>query len=215
MIEIIPAILTDDNAVLKSQLKQAEEFGAQTVQIDFTDGKFVDSKTLSPDELDAFAVSDNTLTLEAHLMVQNPERYFATLYSLGFNRVSAHMEAMEEPNRIIREMREYGMEIGFAINPKTPIEDIKAQMHDIDFVLLLSVTPGAQGRRFERETLNKIREIRKNDKDITIEIDGGIKKDNITDISLAGANRIVIGSGIWKSDNPKDEYESLNQLVAI
>ncbi len=219
MAEIIPAILTNDADEFKNQLNQVSVFGAKTAQIDFVDGTFTDGKTLMPDDIDAFVLSEANTILEAHLMTEQPERYFATLYTLGFGRIAVHLEAISSPNTIIREIREYGMELGFAINPETPLEDVEPYINNIDFVLFMTVVPGKQGNEFEDKVMDKIRseyshELKEKHKDVIIEVDGGINEDTIARVLDAGADRIVIGSGIWKADNPKAAYDRLSLLAS-
>lgn len=218
MIDIIPAILTDDPETFKQRLVDAEAFGARTAQVDFTDGKFVDSKTLLPDDLDAFVLGNSTLTLEAHLMVEHPEQYFATLYTLGFRRIAVHLEAITEPQEIIEEIREYGMELGFAINPETPLSSVEVFINDLDFILFMTVVPGEMGRPFEESVLEKINlehihNLKEKHHTVVIEVDGGVNKQTLPKVLTAGATRIVVGSAIWKEPNPNQAFTDLHEQI--
>lgn len=216
--EIIPAILTNNKDIFKTQLQQVAGFGAETVQIDFTDDKFVESKTLLPDEIDAFVLSNNDLVLEAHLMVENPEQYLPTLYTLGFTRVSAHIQTLHHPEQYIKDAKALDLEVGIAINPEIDLEEVEPYVNDLDFILFLTVVPGEQGHPFETQVLNKIHlehvhVLKKKHKDIIIEVDGSINKDTILSVIEAGAERAVIGSGIWTADDPKEAYKELKSLA--
>lgn len=212
--EIIPAILTNDEEIFKRQIEQSVAIGAKTVQVDFTDGKFVNSKTLIPDELDSFVISKSGLILEAHLMIENPEKFFATLYALGFKRIAPHFEALLDPAKALSIAHDYGLEIGLALNPETQLEKIESFIQQINFVLFLTVVPGEQGRSFETPVLDKITDFHSQYPDIPIEVDGGIKHDNIQTVANTGADRIVVGSGIWHSGNPQTAFNQLQTAAS-
>lgn len=213
MKEIIPAILTNDKEVFKEQLATVASFGAQTVQIDVMDGKFVPEKTILPEDIDAFILSNNSLTLEAHLMVENPTQYLTTLFTLGFTRVVAHFQALTDPQKYISDAKELGLEVGIAINPDVELSVLDEYIEDLDFILIMSVIPGAQGRAFEPIALEKIKHC-KEQCNLPIEVDGGVNNDTIAGVIEAGADRIAIGSGIWKSDDPTAAFTTFsNQIV--
>lgn len=218
MIEIIPAILTDKPDVFSLQLQEAINFGAETIQIDFTDGKFVPSHTLLPDDLDAIILSKNNLTLEAHLMTEDPEQYLNTLYTLGFKRVAVHIQALTNADTIIEAAHELGLEIGFALNPDVAVDHIEPYTDRLDFVLFLTVVPGEQGHPFEKEVLTKVHlehlhHIKRDHKELIIEVDGGVNEVNLKQVINAGAERIVVGSAIWQSLDPEKTYRKLKQIA--
>ena len=218
MPEIIPAILTDDKKVFKDQIKQSVAMGAKTVQVDFTDGKFVASQTLTPNELDSFVISQSGLILEAHLMVENPEQYYSTLYALGFKRVSPHFQTLTDPQKTIDIAHDLGLEIGIAINPGIKLNVLEPFIEQMDFVLFLTVIPGEQGHPFVEPVLKKIElehlhSLRHQHKEIVIEVDGGIKLDNIQSVADSGASRIVVGSGIWQYSNSLTAFDQLQQAI--
>ena len=216
MPEIIPAILTDDKQIFKEQVNKAVEFEAKTVQIDFTDGKFVSSKTLLPDELDSFVISRSGLIFEAHLMTEQPDQYFPTLYALGFQRIAAHYQALSEISQTIAKAKDLGVEFGLAINPEVELSKIEPFIEKLDFILFLTVVPGEQGHPFVESTLEKIHleylhQLKHKHKDVIIEVDGGVNLSNVKQVIKAGAERIVVGSGIWRADHPLIAYQKLLQ----
>lgn len=218
MIEIIPAILTSDTDEFKKTIAQIVNFEAHTAQIDFTDGKFVESKTLLPDDLDAFILSQSGLILEAHLMTEKPQQYFNTLFTLGFNRVALHYQTLDHPEEAIHEAHEFEFEVGLALNPEVDLQKVEPFISELDFLLFMTVVPGEMGHPFEEQVLQKIHlehmhGLKHQHKDIVIEVDGGVHAKNIQEVVNAGADRIVVGSGIWHADAPGEAYEDLRQLA--
>lgn len=216
MPEIIPAILTSDKGVFKEQVEQAAAFGAQTVQVDFTDGVFVSSKTLMPDDLDSFVMANSNLTFEAHLMAVNPEEHFATLYALGFKRIAVHYKSLKNIQQTIDLAKDLDVEFGMALNPEVGLEYVDEYIDQLDFILFLTVVPGEQGHPFVKQVLEKIHaeelhQLKHQHKNIMIEVDGGVKMDNIKAVAQAGAERIVVGSGIWQSPDPAEAFRRLTK----
>lgn len=214
MPEIIPAILTDSKDVFKTQVEQSADFGAQTVQVDFTDGVFVSSKTLLPDDLDSFVITNSDLVFEAHLMTTKPEQYFSTLYALGFKRIAVHFQALNNVQQTIDLAKDLDVEFGVAINPEVELSHIDPFLKQLDFILFLTVVPGEQGHTFEEEVLKKIKteqihQLQHEHKNIIIEVDGGVKLNNIKSVEEAGAERIVVGSAIWQASDPAVAYRLL------
>lgn len=204
--EIIPSILTNNQETFKKQYQAVKDFGAQTVQIDFVDGTFVEGKTLLPNDIDAFILSQNTaITLEAHLMVEKPEEYLMTLFTLGFTRVAAHYETLRDIDTFINNARSLGLEAGIALNPETDIDVLSSYVDSLDFALIMSVIPGAQGRPFENAAIEKISALKER-YSLPVEIDGGVNEQTIHDVKKAGTDRIVIGSAIWNAPNPEQTF---------
>ncbi len=213
MSQIVPAILTDDKDKFSYFVQKLKEFKCDWVQVDFADNKFVPHKTLLPDDIDAFVLTNLTQKLEAHLMTVEPVQYFMSLYQLGFQRVAMHWEAVSEDVDSVQTAKEYGLEIGLAINPETSIDEVKEAVDIFDYILFLSVTPGKQGGEFIPEVLNKIKEFKNMHPSKEVNIDGGVNATNIEEVAEAGVDKIIIGSGIWYSDDPLSAYNSLEKMI--
>jgi ribulose-phosphate 3-epimerase len=205
----VPAILTDNVEHLRSTLTQAEEF-TDYVQIDFMDGRFVPSKSVSPKEINGIGT---TLTCEAHIMVKKPGQYLRDLKSFGFRRIIFHYEADSHPRALIRRIKEQGMEAGMAINPETDISGLHDFVPELDAVLFLSVNPGFYGSAFIPTVLDKIRSFREVHSSIVIGIDGGVELDNLSRIQASGVNYACVGSRIFLSDAPAKSYEELERKL--
>lgn len=206
-VRIVPAILTDNVEHLRSTLTQAEEF-TDYVQIDFMDGRFVPSKSVSPKEINGIGT---TLTCEAHIMVKKPGQYLRDLKSFGFRRIIFHYEADSHPRALIRRIKEQGMEAGMAINPETDISGLHDFVPELDAVLFLSVNPGFYGSAFIPTVLDKIRSFREVHSSTVIGIDGGVELDNLSRIQASGVNYACVGSRIFLSDAPAKSYEELER----
>ncbi len=213
MPQVVPAILTDDKDKFSYFVQKLKEFKCDWVQIDFADNKFVPHKTLLPDDIDAFVLTNLTQKLEAHLMVEDPRQHFMSLYQLGFQRVAMHWEAVSGSVDDVHIAREYGLEVGLAINPETSIGAIKDVADVFDYILFLSVVPGKQGGEFISEVLDKIKEFKNIYPSKEVNIDGGVNATNIEKVAAVGVDKIVIGSGIWHSDDPLSAYNSLEKMI--
>ena len=209
MSRVVPAILTDDPKALEAMVRQAEAF-TRYVQLDIMDGLFVPSHSISYQHLSRLPMK---LDWEAHLMVQNPDKYLAGFKQAGARKVIFHYEATSSPREVISQARRLGLGVGLASNPDTPNSLILALTGIVDSVLFLSVHPGFYGSKFIPEVLDKIKELRHLCPGLEIGIDGGIKEDNIAAATRAGANDIFIGSAIFLQKNPAESYLKLNRLV--
>lgn len=214
MPNIIPAILTReaDEAVEKLKFLEAIPDIAE-VQIDFEDGQFVENTTVLPKGLPPLATR---LSLEAHLMVKNPESYFHDLEELGFKVVIIHYESFKSEQELASaasNARSMGFTCGVAINPQTEVGVFDKFINQIDLCLLMSVYPGFQGKPFLPESLGRIQILRERHKDAIIEVDGGINLDNFMSVAAYGANRIVVGSGIWQTPDAKQTIHSFFQKL--
>jgi len=205
--KIVPSILTDRLEDLRDTLNKAEEF-AEYVQIDFMDGVFVPSKSVSPTDLDGI---ETPLVCEAHLMVKEPGVYLEGLRRFGFRRAIFHLEADSEPEATVRSIREAGMEAGIAINPETDSDCLDALVPRLDAVLFLSVTPGFYGSPFVPTVLEKIRTFREKHASIVVGIDGGVGLDNIPVIRSLGVNYACVGSRIFLNEDPGRSYRTLQE----
>jgi ribulose-phosphate 3-epimerase len=208
-IKVVPAILTEDPQALESMVKQTASF-TDYAQIDIMDGRFVPSKSITYEHLGKLKI---TFTWEAHLMVQNPEKYLEDFQQAGASRIIFHYEATHSPEEVISRGRALGIEIGIAINPETPVSSFLHLVQKVDTVLFLTVNPGFYGSTFIPEVLNKINTLRSTADDIEIGVDGGIKENNILSVAQAGADIIYVGSAIFLQPDPSESYKQLVNLV--
>lgn len=209
MKKIIPAILTDNPEDLRNKLIQLKGL-TDWVQIDIMDGKFVDNISIRPEEL--FKISDS-FNFEIHLMVQNPEKYFGECQKAKAKRVIFHLEAVQNLKRTLKEARKFDFQIGVALNPETPVEKIKNYLDQIDSALLLTVHPGAQGQKFIPRVLDEIKGLREISSKIKIGVDGGLNLFNIKKAAKAGADYLIVGSGLWKSKNIKKSLQDFQMSL--
>lgn len=206
MLEIIPAIIAKNFSEVKEKIKLVEPY-VKWVQLDIMDGKFVPNVTWNkPEELRGYTPQ---VSLEAHLMVNEPEKYVEEWIDAGIKRIIFHVEATSHPHSIIGTCRERAVEIGAAINPETNLTSLKAVETLVDMVLVLGVTPGAGGQKFKPEVIPKIHALRKMYPNLTIEVDGGMNPEKAKLVIKAGANIIVAGSYIFGSDNIEKAIEEL------
>lgn len=200
---IVPAILTDNPQDLKRMLGQAEAF-TDFVQIDFMDGDFVPSKSVTPEDL---AEIEIRIGWEAHLMVKDPIDYLSSLNKKGLKRVLFHWEADPHPESIVLALRDLGLAVGLAINPETALSQFEDLVPHIDSVLFLSVHPGFYGSPFVEEVLEKVREFRSRFPSTVIGIDGGVALDNIQRLKSLKMDYACVGSRIFRHDDPSKSYE--------
>lgn len=208
-VRVVPAILTADDRALKTMLRQAEGF-TNYVQIDFMDGKFVPSHSVSCDTL--LGVS-TCLEWEAHLMVKQPENELGCLREAGAQGVVFHVEATESPDVVIKQAKQLNMRVGLALNPETAVSSVAPLIDQVDNVLLLTVHPGYYGSQFLPEVLPKIDQLRRLTPAVEVGVDGGIKEGNIFRIARLGVDTIYVGSAIFNQPAPDQAYMRLQSLA--
>ena len=212
--ELIPAILVKTKKKLVRELNQVKK-DVKTVQIDIMDGRFVRNKTIQAEDFEGIK---KRLKYEVQLMVKNPIDYLDAWKKAKANLIIFHIEATKNKKdvfNLIKEIKKNKMKVGIGINPKTSAEKIKHFLKKIDLALVMTVQPGAGGRKFMPLMLKKVAKIRKWNKQIDIEVDGGINKNNVCDCILAGANNIVAGSGIFKKSNIHKAIIDIKQKKCI
>lgn len=200
---IIPAVLEEQFAEIEKKIKIYSQF-TDTIHIDFIDGIFDENKTfLIPAPFLAYA---NKLTLEAHLMVDEPIKYLKPLSGAGFKRFFGHIERMSDQAEFVAEGQLLG-EIGLALDIDTPIDGIEIPLEDLDAVLLMSIKAGVSGREFDPRVLEKIQDLSVKTF-IPLEVDGGINSQTIKLAKTAGAERFCVNNFLLKG-NPKEQYQKL------
>jgi len=216
---IAPSILSADFARLGEEVKAVERAGADLIHFDVMDNHYVPNLTVGP--LVCAALRPHVkLPLDVHLMVTPVDSLVAPFAKAGANLISFHPEASEHIDRTISLIKENGCKAGLVLNPATPLSYLDYTLEKVDLVLLMSVNPGFGGQQFIPSVLAKIAEVRKRiaaiGKEIWLEVDGGIKTDNIAEVARAGADTFVAGSAIFGSRDYaatiRDMRERLAQL---
>jgi ribulose-phosphate 3-epimerase len=205
MIEIVPAILTNNPEELEKKLALVQEF-AGAVQIDICDNRFVKTETVTFEDLPQF---DDHIFVEVHLMVESPERHIMRYAELGVDRIIFHIESTNNPVQTAEKIKALGCEVGVALNPDTNLDVYRELDHLVDEVLIMGVVPGGQGREFVDDTLDRVVQLREIYPDAVIGVDGGISQENINLISRSGANIAVIGSAIFDNEDPQAAYREI------
>jgi len=206
MIEIIPAIIPKFFQEIEEKIKLVEPY-VDWVQLDVMDGKFVNNLTwTNPNDLKSL---NTNLNLEVHLMINNPEEAIDDWIESGVKRIIIHYESTDKHKEIIEKVKRAGLEIGLAINPETSIEVIDEFYKDIDLVLIMSVNPGFGNQDFLNESVDKIRQLRERYKNVNIEVDGGVNLETAPNVIKAGANILISGSAIFKSNNIEETIKQL------
>ncbi|MCB9802992.1 ribulose-phosphate 3-epimerase [Candidatus Nomurabacteria bacterium] len=209
-IQIIPSLLAFDLNELEKQYKKvAKEF--PLLQLDIMDGEFVKTKNnFSPRKIKKIVKTTN---LELHLMVKDINSYIGPwAHFKNTKKIIWHYEANSDPEDIqaaLKWLKKNKIKAGLAINPKTKLKNILSLIKKFDTILIMSVTPGKQGQKFDKKSLSKIKKLRKKFPQLNIEIDGGVNEKNYKKISKAGANLIVIGSYLQEAENLKTAIANL------
>lgn len=216
--KIAPSILAADMADLGGALRVCEEGGADAVHFDVMDGHFAPNLSFGIPVLEALSARTR-LPIDVHLMVERPERLLGEYLRAGAAWVSVHWEAARHLDRVLSQIREAGARAGVALNPATPVELLGDCLHNLDFVLLMSVNPGFSGQSFLPRSLEKARTLRKildeRRLDVEIEMDGGIGAGNIREVTRAGVGIVVAGSAVFGAHDPVATLRELKRAQEI
>jgi len=210
--KIAPSILSADFSRLGDEVRAVEKAGADVIHVDVMDGHFVPNITIGPLVVQGLRKL-TSLPLDVHLMIEKPERYVEAFAQAGSDWITIHAEVCPYLKRTIKRIRRSNVRPGIVLKPATSLKILYPVLEDVDLVLIMSVNPGFGGQSFIPSTLKKIERLRKivdqNRYPLEIEVDGGVKIENIREVSVAGGDIFVVGTGIFKT---KDYEETINRL---
>ena len=216
--KIAPSILSADFARLGDEVTNVLDAGADIVHFDVMDNHYVPNLTIGPLICEALRNHGVTADIDVHLMVKPVDRIIPDFAKAGATYITFHPEASEHIDRSLSLVRDSGCKSGLVFNPATPLDHLKYVLDKVDMILLMSVNPGFGGQSFIPEALPKLREARRiideSGQDIRLEIDGGVKIDNIGEIAAAGADTFVAGSAIFGADDYKATIDAMRAEIA-
>ncbi|MBJ6801532.1 ribulose-phosphate 3-epimerase [Geomonas propionica] len=214
MKKIAPSILSADFSRLGEEIKAIETAGADYVHIDVMDGQFVPNITIGPLIVEA-ARRVTTLPLDVHLMIVDPDRYIPDFAKAGSDIIVVHAEATNHLHRTVQLIKSFGKKAGVSLNPATPLNVLDYVMEELDLILLMTVNPGFGGQSFIEACIPKIQTLRatmdRRGVEAELEVDGGVKTDNIARIAHAGADVFVAGSAVFNSPDYAATIAELKQ----
>ncbi len=214
-IKIAPSILNCNFGILKEELSFLERENIDLIHLDIMDGHFVPNISFGIPIVESI-MEITSLPVDAHLMIDNPQKFVSVFADLGVSILTVHQEVSYDLNKLIKKIKDKRIKTGISINPPTPISKIKRYLEKIDLVLIMSVFPGFGGQRFISSAIKKIEELRdlidKRNLKVDIEVDGGINLKNAKDVINAGANILVVGGYIF---NSKDKVKAIRDIVRL
>jgi ribulose-phosphate 3-epimerase len=213
-IQISPSILSADFSQLGNEIKRLEEGGADMIHVDVMDGHFVPNLTIGPPVIEALR-KQCSIKFDVHLMISPVHKYIEAYANAGADIITIHPEATESLEESILKIKSLNKKVGVSLNPESKLDLINNYLEKIDLVLIMSVNPGFGGQKFMPEVLNKVKQLKKiktkKNMKFDIEIDGGINFDNCQSAIEAGANILVSGTTVFKSNNG-DIKKNINLL---
>ena len=212
MVKLSPSILSADFRKLEEQIRRVDKAGAEFIHIDVMDGQFVPNISFGCPILKAVkGVTDKVL--DVHLMIEEPGRFIDDFIGAGADLITIHYEADKHIDRTINYIKSNGVKAGIALNPGTPVSVLKNLINIVDMVLIMSVNPGFGGQKFIPYTIDKLSELKEmaeeRNKDLLIQVDGGVGIDNAAEIIEAGANVLVAGSAVFKDDKIEENIAAM------
>jgi ribulose-phosphate 3-epimerase len=216
-IDIAPSILAANFASLGDEIRKVKQGGAKMLHVDVMDGHFVPNISIGVPVVEALRKATD-LTLDVHLMIEEPERYIDAFAEAGADMISVQQEATYHLDRVLAAIRAHGLKAGAVVNPATPVSTLDEVLDKVDFVLVMSVNPGFGGQKFIPRALDKMRELRAERErrrlDFRIEVDGGLGPDTIVEAVRAGAEIIVAGTSVFHTPDPAEAVRRLQQLAS-
>jgi ribulose-phosphate 3-epimerase len=216
-VKIAPSILSADFSRLKDEIQAVEAAGADWLHVDVMDGHYVPNITIGPVVVE-WVRKVTAIPLDVHLMITDPDKYAPEFITVGADLISVHPDTCPDPHATLNKIRELGARPAIAVNPDVPLSRVESYLAEIDMLLMMTVFPGFGGQAFIVDVLPKIAEARKlieqSKLPVLIEVDGGIKVDNIHQVVRAGGEVIVSGSGIFKTADYADTIRRMRQAIA-
>lgn len=216
MVEIVPSILSADFVRLAEEIAKVESASIRILHLDVMDGHFVPNFTIGPPVVKAIR-RITKLTLDCHLMIEDPDTYAPVFIEAGADQISVHQEVCRHLDRTIHMIQGEGARAGVVLNPATPVSTVDEVLDLVDYVLVMSVNPGFEAQRFISNSLNKVQQLsrRRSERGLhfSIEIDGGISLDNVGEAVRAGCDWLVAGSSIFHSDDPATTVTKMQQAA--
>jgi ribulose-phosphate 3-epimerase len=213
-VEVEPSLYAADFAKLGEQIEQLLAAGARVFHYDVGDGHFVEPIIIGPIVLQSIGglIHDGGGRVDVHLMVESPERHFRAFREAGADSVTFHYEAVEDVGSVAAAAREHGLDVGVAVKPKTPIEEVgqAAIAAGADLVLCMSIEPGYSGQQFMPEAFDRLRRLRELlPEAMRLQVDGGVNRDNVSEARKAGANLLVAATAVFGEGGPAAGYRGL------
>lgn len=216
MIYIAPSLLAADFANLQYEVKQMADAGANYLHLDVMDGAFVPNISFGAPVIGAIRPHSN-LIFDVHLMINDPIRYIDDFVKAGADIITVHLESCQNLDAVIADIKRREMRCGVAISPATPVERLLPYLSKIDMALIMTVVPGFGGQALIPETLDKVRTVRRYAQNmglkLDIEVDGGIKTENVHLVTESGANIIVAGSSIFGAKKPREVITKMREIA--